>query len=125
MMRFLELELSTYDRQRARLEDEHPGKFVLIRGEEIAGIFDDFQSASEYAAHRLQRQAYLIQGIGMARTRIPSGLLAGLATVFFGGGLLTGGVTSAFTSAAALGYVTIVPLWAFLMARLLGGLSRS
>jgi hypothetical protein len=80
-MRLLELELSTYDRQRARLEDEHPGKFVLIRGEEIAGIFDDFQSASEYAAHRLQRQAYLIQGIGMARTRIPSGLLAGLAAM--------------------------------------------
>jgi hypothetical protein len=78
-MRLLELELSTYERQRARLEDEHPGKFVLIRGEEIAGIFDDFQSASEYAAHRLQRQVYLIHGIGMERMRIPSGLLAGLA----------------------------------------------
>jgi hypothetical protein len=51
------------------------------------------------------------------------GTLAGLATAFFGGGLLTGGVTSAFTSAGALGYVTIVPLWAFLMARLLGGLA--
>jgi hypothetical protein len=80
-MRSLELELSTYDRQRARLEDEHPGKFVLIRGEEIAGIFDDFESASEYAAHRLQRQAYLIHGIGMERMRIPSGLLAGLAAM--------------------------------------------
>ena len=79
MIRPLELELRTYDRQRARLEDEHPGKFVLIRGEEIAGIFEDFQSASEYAAHRLPRQAYLIHGIGMERMRIPSGLLAGLA----------------------------------------------
>jgi hypothetical protein len=81
MMRPLELELGTYDRQRARLEHEHPGKFVLIRGEKIAGIFDDFESASEYAAHRLQRQVYLIQGIGMERTRIPSGLLAGLAAM--------------------------------------------
>jgi hypothetical protein len=81
MIRFLELELSTYDRQRARLEDEHPGKFVLIRGEEIAGIFEDFQSASEYAAHRLERQAYLIHGIGMESMRIPSGLLAGLAAM--------------------------------------------
>jgi hypothetical protein len=78
-MRSLEFELSTYDRQRARLEHEHAGKFVLIRGEEIAGIFDDFESASEYAAHRLQRQTYLIHGIGMERMRIPSGLLAGLA----------------------------------------------
>jgi hypothetical protein len=81
MVRPLDLELSTYDRQRARLEDEHPGKFVLIRGEEIVGIFDDFQSASEYAAHRLQWQAYLIQGIGVERMRIPSGLLDGLAAM--------------------------------------------
>jgi hypothetical protein len=81
MIRPLELELCTFDRQRARLEDEHPGKFVLIRGEEIAGIFEDFQSASEYAAHRLKRQAYLIHGIGMERMRIPSALLAGLAAM--------------------------------------------
>jgi hypothetical protein len=81
MVRPLDLELSTYDRQRARLEDEHSGKFVLIRGEEIVAIFDDFQSASEYAAHRLQRQAYLIQGIGVERMRIPSGLLDGLAAM--------------------------------------------
>jgi hypothetical protein len=81
MVRPLYLELSTYDRQRARLEDEHPGKFVLIRGEEIAGIFDDFQSASEYAAHWLQRQAYLIHGIGVETMRIPSGLLDGLAAM--------------------------------------------
>ena len=41
MVRDLELELSTYDRQRARLEEEHLGKFVLICGGKIAGIFDD------------------------------------------------------------------------------------
>ncbi len=81
MMRPLDLELSTYERQRVRLEDQHPGKFVLIRGEKIAGIFEDFQSASEYAADRLQRQAYLIHGIGEERMRIPSGLLAGLAAM--------------------------------------------
>jgi hypothetical protein len=81
MVRFLELELSTYDRQRARLEVEHLGRFVLIRGEEIAGIFDDFQSASEYAARWLRRQTYLIHGIGAEPMRIPSGLLDGLAAM--------------------------------------------
>jgi hypothetical protein len=81
MVRALELELNTYDRQRARLEDEHLGKFVLICGGEIAGIFDDFQSASEYAARWLQRRSYLIHGIGAERTRIPSGLLDGLAAM--------------------------------------------
>ena len=82
MVGFLELELSTYDRQRADLEDKHAGKFVLIRGEEIAGIFDDFHSASDYAARRLQQQSYLIHGIGAEGMRIPSGLLDGLAAMF-------------------------------------------
>jgi hypothetical protein len=82
MARPLELELKTYGRQRARLEDEHHGKFVLIRGEDIAGIFDDFQSASEYAASRLRRESYLIHGIGAEMMRIPSGLLDGLAAVY-------------------------------------------
>lgn len=67
--------------------------------------------------------ANLLAGPWLTTPR-PVGLLAGLATAFFGGGLLTGGVTSAFTSAGALGYVTIVPLWAFLMTRLLGALAR-
>jgi hypothetical protein len=71
MVRALELELNTYDRQRARLEDEHLGKFVLICGGEIAGIFDDFQSASEYAARWLQRRSYLIHGIGADRDADP------------------------------------------------------
>jgi hypothetical protein len=68
--------------------------------------------------------ASLLAGPWLTAPR-PVGMLAGLATAFFGGGLLTGGVTSAFTSAGALGYVTIVPLWAFLMARLLGAFGRA
>jgi hypothetical protein len=67
--------------------------------------------------------ANLLAGPWLTTPR-PAGILAGLATAFFGGGLLTGGVTSAFTSAGAIGYVTVVPLWAFLMARLLGALAR-
>jgi hypothetical protein len=54
---------------------------VLIRGEEIVAIFDDFHTASEYAAHRLARQAYLIHGIGVETMRIPSGLLDGVAAM--------------------------------------------
>ena len=82
MVRPLELELRTFDRQRARLEDEHLGKFVLVRGAEIAGIFEDFQSASEYAARWLQRQSYLIHAIGAEGMRIPSALLDGLAAMY-------------------------------------------
>jgi hypothetical protein len=75
----LDLELITYDRERRRLEDEHHGKFVLIRGERIAGIFDHFHAASQHAARQFQRGSYLIHCIGAEPMRIPSGLLDGLA----------------------------------------------
>jgi hypothetical protein len=81
MVRPLELELRTYDRERDRLEDEHRGKFVLIGGAEIAGIFDDFQTASEHAARRFERESYLIHCIGTEAMRIPSALLDGLAAI--------------------------------------------
>jgi hypothetical protein len=77
----LDLELSTYERERGRLENEHRGKFVLIRGERIAGIFDHFHAASEHAARRFRRESYLIHCIGAERMRFPSGLLDGLAAV--------------------------------------------
>lgn len=62
--------------------------------------------------------ANLLAGPWLTSAR-PVGTLAGLATVFFGAGLLVGGVNSPFTSAGAIGYVTVLPLWAFLVARLL------
>jgi hypothetical protein len=82
MVRPLELELRTYDRERARLEAEHCGKFVLIRGEEVAGIFDDFQTASQHAAQRFKRESYLVHCIATEMMHIPSALLDGLATMY-------------------------------------------
>jgi hypothetical protein len=81
MVRPLDLELSTYDRERGLLEDEHRGKFVLIRGERIAGIFDHFHAASQHATREFRRDSYLIQCIGAETMRLPSGLLDGLAAM--------------------------------------------
>src|SRR5262245_3220932 len=77
----LDLELSTYDRERGRLEGEHRGKFVLIRGNRIAGIFEHFHAASQHATRRFRRGSYLIQCIGAETMRLPSGLLDGLAAM--------------------------------------------
>jgi hypothetical protein len=63
--------------------------------------------------------ANLLAGPWLTSPR-PAGILAGLATVFFGAGLVVAGVNSPFTTAGAIGYVTVLPLWAFLLARLLG-----
>ena len=81
MIKPLELELKTYDRERGRLEHEHRGKFVLIRGEEIAGIFDDFQTASQHAAQRFKRDSYLIHCTATEMMHIPSVLLEKLAAM--------------------------------------------
>ncbi len=64
MVRALELELTTYQRERACLESEHFGKFVLIQGEQIAAVFDDFQTASERASLLSKGETYLIHHIG-------------------------------------------------------------
>jgi hypothetical protein len=82
MVKPLELELRTYDRERARLEGEHRGKFVLIRGEEIAGIFDDFQTASQHAAQRFKRESYLIHCIATKMMQIPAVFLGRLAAMY-------------------------------------------
>jgi hypothetical protein len=81
MIRPLELELRTYHRERGRLESEHRGKFVLIRGDEIVGVFDDFHTASEQAARRFKRESYLVQRIAAELMHVPSALLDGLAAI--------------------------------------------
>jgi hypothetical protein len=81
MIRPLELELRTYDRERGRLESEHRGKFVLIRGDEIVGVFDDFHIASEQAARRFEHGPYLVQCIASEAMHIPSALLDGLVSI--------------------------------------------
>jgi hypothetical protein len=68
MVGSLELELRTYARECARLETEHRGKFVLVRGAEIAAIFDDYRTASDHAARWFQDGSYLIYRIGTEMT---------------------------------------------------------
>jgi hypothetical protein len=80
-IRPLELELQTYHRERGRLESEHRGKFVLIRGDEIVGVYDDFHAASEQAARQFERGPYLVQCIASEVMHIPSALLDGLAAI--------------------------------------------
>ncbi len=47
------------------------------------------------------------------------GIPAGLAVVVFAAGLAVGGVDSGWTSLGGIGFLTMLPVWAFLMARLL------
>jgi hypothetical protein len=51
------------------------------------------------------------------------GFVAGLALALFAVGLLVGGVDTGWATVGGIGFLTLLPLWAFVMARLLRRLS--
>ena len=51
------------------------------------------------------------------------GFLGGLALAVFAVGLLVGGVDTGWATVGGIGFLVLLPAWAFLMARLLRSLS--
>lgn len=53
---FLKKELATYEREKARLVAESEGKYVVIHGDAVAGVWDTYEDAlrAGYAAFRLE-----------------------------------------------------------------------
>lgn len=66
--------------------------------------------------------ANLLAGPWLSRVRW-LGVVSGLGFVVLGIGLLAGGVDHPLTLLGGIGYEIVLPIWAFLMARLLGGIS--
>lgn len=56
--------IAAYDAQRARLETEHLGKWVLFYDRELVGTYDDFQDVANEAVTRFGRGPYLIRAVG-------------------------------------------------------------
>jgi hypothetical protein len=59
----LAIELATYDRHKAELVGSHEGKFVLIHGEEIAGIWDTYQDALAAGYKQFGLQPFFVKQI--------------------------------------------------------------
>jgi hypothetical protein len=78
MSKTLDREIAVYDRERERLEREHRGKFVLVRGDEIVGTFDTFQAAADEAVRRFGRGPYLIRHVSDEKLGISPAVLYGL-----------------------------------------------
>jgi hypothetical protein len=57
-------EWDTYRREVGRLlTDGHEGRFVLIKGEEIVGVFGSDEEASAAGSRRFLLQPYLVQQV--------------------------------------------------------------
>ncbi len=59
----LKNELQTYERLRADLEAKYTDEWVVVHGEELAGVYKDFKDAARDAGQRFGRGPYLIRQV--------------------------------------------------------------
>lgn len=57
-------ELATYERYRAQLERDHMGQAALLRGDELIGVFKDFNAAVEEGFRRFGLKKFMAYEIG-------------------------------------------------------------
>lgn len=60
----LKVESDTYAKAEQDLKKSAPGKFVLIKGSEIIGFFDDLDTALTEGTRRFGLEPYLVRHIG-------------------------------------------------------------
>ncbi len=63
MSQYLQTELKTYERHRDELLGKSEGKYVLVHGTEIAGVFDSKQDAIEQGYERFGNVPFLVKQI--------------------------------------------------------------
>ena len=68
-------QIATYDRMRGILETERLGRGVVIHNRELAGSFDTFEMAAEFAVERFGRGPYLIRKVGEGPVTLPASIL--------------------------------------------------
>ncbi len=71
----LSMEIAAYARLKDRLETDHVGKWVVIHDETVAGTFDEFSEAAEFAVREFGRGPYLIRQVGVAPAPLSASLL--------------------------------------------------
>jgi hypothetical protein len=68
MPALLTTELETYKRHRDELLGRSEGKYVLVYGEEIAGVFDSEKDAIEQGYERFGNVPFLVKQIAKVET---------------------------------------------------------
>ncbi len=71
----LETEIKAYEAQRAELEENHMGKYVIFHGGELVGVYDTLDSAAKEALRRFGRGPYLIRQVGAPPAALPASVL--------------------------------------------------
>ena len=71
----IDTEIAFYEDKREQLETEHMGKWVLVRHEKLAGIYDSFDSAAKDAVRQFGRGPYLIRQVGALPVTLPASVM--------------------------------------------------
>lgn len=71
-------EIAAYESFRSDLELEHLGKWAVVHGRSLIGVFDDFQAAAVEAVRRFGRGPYLIRQVGAPTASLPASVVYGL-----------------------------------------------
>lgn len=73
----LKEEIAVYENMRAELERDHFGKWSVIHGYELIGIYETLQDAAIDASDKYGRGPYLIRQVGASTERLPSAAMYG------------------------------------------------
>ena len=71
----LSQEIAAYESRRNELETDYFGKWVVFHDEELAGLYDSFEEASQDATIRFGRGPYLIRRVGQGPLQLPASVL--------------------------------------------------
>lgn len=71
----LEAEIATFEAHRVEWEAQHSGKWVLIHGADLAGVFDEFNGAAAAAVAKFGRGPYLIRQMGAPPVVLPASVM--------------------------------------------------
>lgn len=71
----LSTEIEAFEAQRAELEKNYMGKFVIFKGNEFVGAWDTLDAAAIEAVARFGRGPYLIRQVGAPAPSMPASVL--------------------------------------------------
>lgn len=69
-------EIKAFEAQESSLEKHHMHKFVVFRGGELVGTWDDLNAAADDAVRRFGRGPYLIRQVGAPPAGLPASVYA-------------------------------------------------
>jgi hypothetical protein len=71
----LAVEIKTFNDLKASLEQNHMGKFVVVKDNKLIGAWDTLDSAASEAVARFGRGPYLIRQVGAPQIVLPASVM--------------------------------------------------